>query len=655
MTISMDKLIKRLQKASDESSSRRRGSGGANVQIGGTGGAAAGEGEGGEGAGTGGSSRGGGRGGGGGGTGSVSMPQQSGGGGSEETDEERGRQVAEDMQAVERPGVTIVAGDQLQQAEEQEEHERVGLSPEPFEEGGEAQYPWEEESEEETEDVEEEAIDIRYPLIPSEPDEGEDVYAWAHIYYDDEKEKIIYKLNEPGLSDRNAEILRSIEDRLKEKVDVDFGEMKRGEARDYLRQKIDEVLESRQFNLDSETRGIIQYYAYRNFIGLGKIEPLMNDKYIEDISCDGVDIPVYVYHRNPDISSVETNIVFEDGDNLDAFVRKLAQRCGRSVSMAEPLVDGSLPDGSRVQATLATDIARRGSNFTIRRFTEEPLTPIDIMDFGTVNAQILAYLWLAIENGRSILIAGPTASGKTTLLNALSLFIPPDLKIVSIEDTPELRLPHPNWVPEVARSGFGFQEAEGGAVTLDDLLEESLRQRPDYIIVGEVRGEEAYILFQQIATGHPGMSTVHASSLDKVMDRLTTKPIDLPPSLIENLDIIVFIKRIRRQGTYVRRIDAVYELEDFDPNAEKPVVNKLFEWDAAADRFNNISDSSLLVDIAENRGVPARKLQNEVVRRQEIVEWMAEQGIDHYEKVGRIAGDYYRDPETVLDRIGTED
>ncbi|MDY6769483.1 MAG: ATPase, T2SS/T4P/T4SS family [Candidatus Nanohaloarchaea archaeon] len=553
-------------------------------------------------------------------------------------------------------GVTIITEGERRGAEP-EEAERVGLEPEPFEtgDGAEAsQYAWEEAPEEEDEEEPEEEIDLRYPLIPSEPDEDEPVYAWAHVYYDDEKGKMVYRVNEPDLSERNRRVLETIEDRLKEKVDVDFGEMKREEAKEYLREKIDEVLRGRDFNLDEETREVIQYYAYRNFIGLGKIEPLMNDKYIEDISCDGVGIPVYVYHRNPDIASVETNLQFDDDDELDAFVRKLAQRCGRSVSMAEPLVDGSLPDGSRVQATLATDIARRGSNFTIRRFTEEPLTPVDIMDFGTIDAQMLAYLWIAIENGRSILIAGPTASGKTTLLNALSLFIPPELKIVSIEDTPELRLPHPNWVPEVARSGFGFQEAEGGEVTLDDLLEESLRQRPDYIIVGEVRGEEAYILFQQIATGHPGMSTVHASSLDKVMDRLTTKPINLPPSLIENLDIIVFIKRVRRQGTYVRRIDAVYELEDFDPQTEQPIVNKLFEWDAATDAFQNISDSSLLFDIADDRGIAPRKLQSEMVRRQEVVEWMAEQGIDHYEDVGRVAADYYRDPETVLERAGLE-
>ncbi|MDY6766365.1 MAG: type II/IV secretion system ATPase subunit, partial [Candidatus Nanohaloarchaea archaeon] len=450
MSVSVDKLIKRLQKARSDSDRRRVENVPTNVQVGGQAVPPADEDQG-EGTPT--AER-------------VAPADQSRGDTGQQQEEQSGDRggagseaVPSEMEAVERPGVTIVADSQPQRRQTETEHERVGLSPEPFgsETSDTAEYAWEEKAdEEEASSQAEETIDLRYPLIPSDPEEGEDVYAWAHIYYDEDRGKIIYKLNEPELSNRNEKILRSIEDRLKEKVDVDFGEMKREEAKEYLREKIDEVLRGRDFNLDEETREVIQYYAYRNFIGLGKIEPLMNDKYIEDISCDGVGIPVYVYHRNPDIASVETNVVFDDDENLDAFVRKLAQRCGRSVSMAEPLVDGSLPDGSRVQATLATDIARRGSNFTIRRFTEEPLTPVDIMDFGTVNAQILSYLWLAIENGRSILIAGPTASGKTTLLNALSLFIPPDLKIVSIEDTPELRLPHPNWVPEVARSGFGF-------------------------------------------------------------------------------------------------------------------------------------------------------------------------------------------------------
>ncbi len=533
--------------------------------------------------------------------------------------------------------------------DEEEPSDRVGLQPH-----DEGKYFWEKHQTGEglSEDDEAADVDLRYPLIPKNPDEDEKVYAWAHITYDEQEESVVYHVHEPDLTPAAEDLLEQVEDRLKEQIDVDFGEMKRDQAREFLRKRISEILRGREFNVDPQTREVIQYYAFRNFVGLGPIEPLMNDKYIEDVSCDGTGIPVYVYHRNPDVASVETDVVFEDEEELDSFVRKLAQRCGRSVSMAEPLVDGSLPDGSRVQATLATDIARRGSNFTIRKFTEDPLTPIDIMNFGTIDATMLSYLWLAIENGKSLMIAGPTAAGKTSLLNALSLFIPPELKIISIEDTPELRLPHPNWVPEVARSGFGFGTQSTGEVTLDDLLEESLRQRPDYIIVGEVRGEEAYILFQQIATGHPGMSTIHASSLTKVMDRLTTRPIDLPPSLIENLDLIVFIKRVRRRGKYVRRVDAVYELEGFDAETDEPQVNQMFQWHAKADRFEVSNESSLLAEISEERGVDQHKLQNEIQRRRTVLEWMRENDVTHYTDVGRIVSNYYRHPRRLLEQIG---
>ncbi len=530
-------------------------------------------------------------------------------------------------------------------SEDSGEKNKISLDPKP---GAPKELFWEQEQRDK------EDVDISYPLIPNNPKENEKVYAWAHIYFDEAKDEVVYEVNEPSLSKSNERVLERLEDRLKERINVDFGSMKREEAKRFIEKHTKEILQQKSFNLNKKDREIIQYYAYRNFVGLGKIEPMMSDKYVEDLSCDGTGIPLYVYHRNASVGSVQTTVRFNDDEELDSFVRKLAQRCGRSISMAEPLLDGSLPDGSRVQATLSTDIARRGSNFTIRRFTEEPLTPIDILEFGTVNEKILAYLWLAIENGKSMLVSGPTAAGKTSLLNALSLFIPPGLKIVSIEDTPELRLPHPNWVPEVARSGFGFGEDSTGEVTLDDLLKESLRQRPDYIIVGEVRGEEAYILFQQIATGHPGLSTIHASSLEKVMDRLTTKPINLSPSLIENLDIIVFAKRVRRRGQYVRRIQSIYELEGFDRGTGAPHVNKLFEWDAGADEFINVSDSSVMADISEGRGVTPWKLQSEIERREKIIRWMKDQGISHYEEVGQVASQYNRHPERILYRIEGE-
>ncbi|MBC5792477.1 MAG: type II/IV secretion system ATPase subunit [Nanohaloarchaea archaeon] len=494
-------------------------------------------------------------------------------------------------------------------------------------------------------------VNITYPLVPEDPEEGEMVYAWAHITWDDDAGELIYRVIEPELTPETERILTKIKEILERSFNLDFTDLETEEAEDYLEERMDQIVDKYEISLSDRQREIIRYYAKRDFAGLGKLQPLMNDTEVEDISCDGTNIPVYAYHRNPKFGSVKTDIVWEDTDKLDSFVMKLAQRCGRSISVSQPLLDGSLPDGSRVQATLATDIARKGSNFTIRRFTEDPLTPIHMMDFETENARMLSYLWTLIEHEKSVLVCGTTGAGKTSQLNALSLFIRPEKKIVSIEDTPELRLPHDHWVPEVARSGFGSSVEEGGEVSMDDLLKESLRQRPEYIIVGEVRGEEAYILFQQMATGHTGLSTIHADSLDMLMDRLTTNPINLSPSLIETLDAIMLIKRIRRGNKYIRRITGIYEVEEYNKRTGID-ANKVFGWDSKSDTYQIENNSLLLEEIVEETGGDEQKIQEELKRRQHVLKWMQDEQKKHYRDVGDIISRYYSDPQSILEEVG---
>lgn len=494
-------------------------------------------------------------------------------------------------------------------------------------------------------------VDVSYPPVPKDPEPGDIVYAWAHITYSEEEGELVYRVIEPDLNPETERILEKIKQILERSFDVNFTELEAEEADDYLAEKIDLIVDKYNISLSDRQRDVIRYYTYRDFAGLGKLQPLMNDKEVEDISCDGTDIPVYVYHRNPKYGSIKTTVMWEQDEELDSFVMKLAQRCGRSISVSQPLLDGALPDGSRVQATLATDIARKGSNFTIRRFTEDPLTPIHMMDFETENAQMMSYLWTLVEHGKSILVAGTTGAGKTSQLNALSLFIRPEKKIVSIEDTPELRLPHDHWVPEVARSGFGSSAEEGGEVSMDDLLKESLRQRPEYIIVGEVRGEEAYILFQQMATGHTGLSTIHADSLDMLMDRLTTKPINLSPSLIETLDAIMLISRIRRGDTYVRRIKGIYEVEGYDKRKGID-ANKVFGWNAENDEYVVENNSMLLKEIVEETGMGEEEIQRDLVNKQHVLSWMQEEQHKHYRKVGDIISRFYSDPESILEKAG---
>jgi flagellar protein FlaI len=372
----------------------------------------------------------------------------------------------------------------------------------------------------------------------------------------------------------------------------------------------------------------------------------MRDPQIEDISCDGVGIPTFIFHRDPEIGSVVTNVKWETADELDSFITRLAQMCGKSISVATPLVDASLPDGSRVQATLATDIARKGSNFTIRKFTKEPMTPIHMLNYGTVDVRTLAYLWYLVDQGRSFLISGGTATGKTVFLNVLSLFIRPEKKIVSIEDTAEIRLPHPHWVPMVARVPIAPEV--GKEVDLYALLRESLRMRPDYIIVGEVRGPEAYILFQQIATGHPSLATIHSEDMPKLIDRLTTPPISLPPPLIASLDVILFFARMTYKGRFVRRLVEVLEMREFDPKTKRPIVNPVFRWNPRTDRHDVVGPSLVLQKIADLTGQSESEIREEIERRALVLNWMWEQGITHYEDVYRVITEYYSDPRRVL-------
>jgi flagellar protein FlaI len=494
-------------------------------------------------------------------------------------------------------------------------------------------------------------VDVAYPLVPPDPDEGEIVYAWAHITWNEEEGELIYNIIEPKLDERTEKAYEQIVEIMERSFDINFDELESDRAREYLEEKIDLIVDKYNIDVPEDKREVIRYYTKRDFAGLGKLQPLMNDTEVEDISLDGLDIPVYAYHRNPRFGSVKTNLTWSDPDELDSFVMKLAQRCGKSISVSDPLLDGSLPDGSRVQATLATDIARKGSNFTIRRFTEDPLTPIHMMDYETENARMLSYLWMLVEHEKSVLVSGTTGAGKTSQLNALSLFIRPDKKIVSIEDTPELRLPHDHWVPEVSRSGFGSSAEGSGEVTMDNLLKESLRQRPEYIIVGEVRGEEAYILFQQMATGHTGLSTIHADSLEMLMDRLTTDPINLSPSLIETLDLIMLIARIRRGGTYIRRIMGLYEIRGFDKRKGID-ANQVFGWDPQEDEYVVKNNSLLLKDIADQSGMDYEDVRKELRNRQHVLNWMQEEQIKHYRDVGDIISRYYSDSESILERVG---
>ena len=340
-------------------------------------------------------------------------------------------------------------------------------------------------------------LNIKYPLIPP--------YTFAHIHWDTANTELVYDIEEPALTDKEKEILKTLEEGIKELINLSYISVN---TRDivllYLEKNIKILLTELAIPLNMESYLKIMYYIYRDFIGLNELEPLMNDYFIEDVECNGINSPLYVVHRK--YRNIRTNLIYKDIHGLASFVEKLAQKCGKYISYAEPLLDGSLQDGSRLNATYTTDVTSKGPTFTVRRFTKEPWSPIQLMQKGTVSPEILAYIWMLIEYENSFMVIGGTGTGKTSFLNAVAFFIPPQSRVVSIEDTRELSLEHENWLPSVSRAGVGLSNLVGtkyGEVSLFDLLKASFRQRPDYIIVGEVRGKEAFILFQAMSSGHP--------------------------------------------------------------------------------------------------------------------------------------------------------
>jgi flagellar protein FlaI len=492
-------------------------------------------------------------------------------------------------------------------------------------------------------------VDIKYPLI--------DPYAYATIRWDEGQGELVYTLIEPPLTKKEQQTLEKIRDLIVDLLDINLMDIKNiKEVQKYLKGKLNQIIADYEIVVNEAEYNKILYYIYRNFLGLEKIEPLMQDPNIEDISCDGVNIPIFVYHRK--YGSLKSNIMFTESEEVNKFITKLAQRTGKHISVAEPLLDGALPDGSRLQATFSTggDIAMRGSTFTIRKFTKDPLTIIDFMNYGTIPAKIAAYLWIALEFRNSILISGGTATGKTSALNALSLFLHPEAKIVSIEDTPEIRLPHEHWIAKVARSGYGGETEEGkrrGEISMFDLLKAALRERPDELIVGEVRGAEAYVLFQGMATGHAGLATIHAESVEAVINRLKTAPINLSAGLLQHLDIILIMGFSRIKGIDVRRIKEVAEVIGVDIKTGKPITNVLFKWIPAGDYFEFSSDQSYVLNkIVEEKGIGEASIWQELDRRANVLEWMKKQNIRYFEDVGRIVATYYKDPQEVLSKIG---
>jgi flagellar protein FlaI len=333
-------------------------------------------------------------------------------------------------------------------------------------------------------------------------------------------------------------------------------------------------------------------------------------------------------------------IEFREEETLNKFIIRLAERIGKPITYKDPIVDATLPDGSRINIVFGNDVSKNGSNFTIRKFNETPFSVLQVIESGAMDYMIAGYLWLLISEGMSGFICGETASGKTTSLNAITAFISPDAKIVSIEDTPELQVPHKNWTREVTRGstrGGSLGEGSGSDVTMFDLLKAALRQRPNYILVGEIRGVEGNIAFQAMQTGHPVMSTFHAATVEKLIQRLTAEPISVPKTYIDNLNFVLIQSAVRRpDGRLVRRVLSVNEIVGYNPQKGGVSFIEAFSWDPVTDSFVfGAYGSSYLLEqkIATRLGIPTNKkkvIYEEVEKRAKILQKLHEEGITNF-------------------------
>ncbi len=386
----------------------------------------------------------------------------------------------------------------------------------------------------------------------------------------------------------------------------------------------------------------ILYHAERDLVGFGKIDPLMRDPNIEDISCDGVNKSVYIWHRV--FESIETNLQFENDEDVDNLVVKLVHMAGKHVSSAFPIVDASLPGKHRLAVAYRREITPFGTAFTIRKFREDPYSIIDLINIGTFTEEMAAYLWICLENRASVMVLGGTAAGKTTALNALGCLVKPGSKIMTIEETAELNLSHENWVSLIARQSYGLGGSSVGEVALFDLVKTCMRHRPDLMIVGEVRGQEAYVLFQALATGHGGMCTMHAENVQSAVRRLTQKPMDISPAYIPLMNIVMSVQRVHLvkngQKKAYRRVLSVNEIID----SEK-YVNP-FRWDPIKDQQTIDMDSSfLLTNFSERLGITREQLVTELNRRTKVLRWMRKGNIRSYKEVATNIAEYYARPK----------
>lgn len=466
-------------------------------------------------------------------------------------------------------------------------------------------------------------------------------YVFVVILFNEKSKEYLYYVAAPELSVFEKIVLETVHENILDVLKID--EEKDKPDSKLLDDRILDLIDRYSIDIEPVSLYKILYYVNIEFIGYGRIDVLMKDDLIEDISFNGVNTPIYLYHRK--YQNIKTDIWFSK-DKIDSFIVKLAQRCGKHISMSEPLVNGTLPDGSRLNVAYGRDVTPNCGSFTIRKFRKGAFTPVDLVRSKTYSSEVLAFLWLAIENAKNILIAGSTASGKTSTLNAISMFIPPKSKIISIEDTQELSIHHENWLVSITKESFlknpNFQE-----IDMFELLRQAMRQRPEYIIVGEIRGKEALTLFQAMSTGHSTLSTMHADSVHTIISRLEGEPINVPHVMIPALDIVLIQSLIQVDGKRVRRMDALIEFGGLDHMTQDLQFNKIYEWDPVTDSLIMKNNSTILELIKTRHNWNEEFMNQQIENRKKLIDYMTGESLNEFD-IASLIQRYYVDPVNTM-------
>ena len=481
---------------------------------------------------------------------------------------------------------------------------------------------------------------------------------YCHIYGDVGRDMKYYAV-EPTLTEEESAVFESINDELLRRSvtkrapenEAEYGdriEELLSDATQISGEEPDNLLERIRFKLDPNTEEVtqntyenIRYRLNRDIVGLGPLEPVMRDPANEDIHVIGPD-ECYVDHEV--YGMLKTTVDFGTEAEYDNWLRNMGERIGDPLSDSDPIVDSTLPDGSRLNVIYSDDVSLKGPSLTIRQGSEVPLSINQITKWGTLSPELAAYLWLCLENERTVFVVGETASGRTTTLNSIMSFIPRDSKIYTAEDTAEVLPPHDTWQQLLTREGGGENSQD---VDMFNLVEAALRSRPEYIIVGEVRGEEGRMAFQAAQTGHPVMLTFHASDIVSMIQRFTGEPINVPETFMDNADVALFQNRVKQGDDVLRRVTSVQEIEGYSKEMDGVVTRQVFYWDPVEDEivFQGMNNSYVLEEqIAELLGYPdTRKIYDDLQYRADIIERMIQEDILGYHEVNEAIENFQRD------------